>query len=184
MVHFCRGFYPFLFGVAHAVGVVEIFSHAQADKAVVRVGIFFVHEVSIVGGDDFHAVFFAQFNNFFVYALLLGKCGLVGIGTGGFMTLDFEVEIVAENIFEPLNGFFGSADVAVVYFSRNFAAQASGRNDKPFVVLLQQLFIDARTVVKSFRPAFRYHFDEVFVTRQVFGKHHQMPAAAVYFFGL
>ncbi|MPN31730.1 hypothetical protein SDC9_179204 [bioreactor metagenome] len=149
-----------------------------------RFGILFVYEVSVVGSNHLHTVFLADFDNLFVDTLLFRKSRLVGIGAVGFVALNFEVKIVAENVFKPFNRFFCSVHVAIVYFPRYLTPQASRGDDESFVILLKQFLVDARTVIKPFGPAFRYHLDEVFVSGQVFGKHNKMPATAVNFFRL
>ena len=55
-VHLERRLHPLLLAVAHALGVVEVLTRAEADEAVVRLGVFLIEEVNIVGGDHLHAV--------------------------------------------------------------------------------------------------------------------------------
>ncbi len=45
----------------------------------------------------------------------------------------------------------------------------------------QKLLIDAGTIVKSFGPAFRNYFDQVFVSFQIFCQNDEMPAARINF---
>ena len=48
LVHLLASFEPFLLGIKHTVRVVEILARAQADKAVVSFGVFFVDKMHVV----------------------------------------------------------------------------------------------------------------------------------------
>ena len=56
LVHLGGGFQPLLLAVKHAALVVEVFVGGQADETVVGLGVALVHEVGVVGADEFHAV--------------------------------------------------------------------------------------------------------------------------------
>ena len=60
-IHLSRRLHPFLFGVAHALRVVQVFTRTEADQAVVRFRIFRVDKVDVVGRDHLDIVFTRQF---------------------------------------------------------------------------------------------------------------------------
>ena len=56
-VHFLPRLHPLLLGIQHTLGVVQVFSGTQANQAVVRLGILFVHKVHIVGTNQLYIIF-------------------------------------------------------------------------------------------------------------------------------
>ena len=51
---------------------------------------------------------------------------------------------------------------------RNVARKAGGEADKAFMVLLEQIVIDTRAVIKPVHKSYARKFDEVFIARKVF----------------
>ena len=54
LVHLAPRLHPLLLAVAHALGVIEVLARAEADEAIMRLGILLVEEMDIVGRDDLH----------------------------------------------------------------------------------------------------------------------------------
>ena len=76
-----------MLAVAHASGVVEILTRAETDETVVRLGILFVEEVDVVGGDDLHAMLLPQLEEDGIDLLLLLVGLLVAEWVVGLVTL-------------------------------------------------------------------------------------------------
>jgi hypothetical protein len=147
----------------------------------VGIGILFVHKMDIVGGNELYLIFPCNADQLLVHPLLLGIGGSVGIGPVGLVALQLQVIIVAEHFLVPLHRLFRLTDLPAVDLTGNFSPQAGRGDDQPLMVLLQQLLVDAGTIVESFRPALGDDLDQVSVTLQVLGQHYQVPSAAVDF---
>ncbi len=87
-------------------------------------GMVFIDKMHVVAGNKFYLVFLSQFNQMLVYQLLLGIGILSRIGYRGFMTLQFQIKIIAEHFFKPTYRLLSLFQVAVEYMAGNFTAQA------------------------------------------------------------
>ena len=151
-VHLCRRLHPFLFGVAHTVRVIQIFTRTEADQAIVRFRIFRVDKVDVVGCDNLNVVFASQFQNRFVSRYLVGVHILCGAWIMRLVPLYFQIVIISEQVLEPKDRFFRLVHSSVQDMLRDFSPDTGGAYDQVFVIFFQQLLVDARTSVKSFRP--------------------------------
>ena len=113
LIHLCSSFQPLLFRILHSVGVINIPACAQTYKSVVSIGIFFVNKMNIVTSDNLYIKLLCNPNKLFVNPLLHGKSRMICIRTVSFMTLQFNIIIITENLFVPLHSLFG-----VIYLSR------------------------------------------------------------------
>ena len=75
---------PLLFGIVHSVDVVDEVVGTQTDQSVMRLRVFFVHEVRVVGRNDLHAVFAGKFHKHRVHLFLPLVSVLI---TSGFLRL-------------------------------------------------------------------------------------------------
>ena len=147
--HLFGRFQPLLFCVAQTVRVVIVFSHAQANKSVVRLAVFLLYKMNIVGSHYFCSRFFRQIQQYGIYFLLALKHLLVSTRLSGLMALYLDIIIVSDKIFKPSDSLFSTVNIAVHYFLRKFTAKTSRTNNQSFVVLFQQRIVDARIVVKA-----------------------------------
>ena len=185
LVHFGLRFEPFLFGIEHARGIVDEVVGGKADEQIVSLSVFFVGKVRIVGADVFYSAFFRQFKQSLV-GLHLQRIGF-SIGTLGgifhFVTLQFEIIVVAKRFFEPHDGFFRALHVAGENLSRNFSPQTGRRYYKSFFELFEIGFVGARFHVKAIDPRATDELNQIVIARFVLGQDHKVPPATV-FFGL
>ena len=181
-VHLGACLEPFLLGVAHAVGVVQVLARREAEEQVVGFGVVLVEEVGVVGADELYAMLACQldedgvdpFLHFVGLAVghLCGVCHLVA--------LQLQVVVVAPDVVEPLDGLLCSCQVAVLNLLGHFAADAGGADDESFVELCQVLVVGARTHVEAIDPGARDKLDEVVVALQVLCQHDEVPAGLVF----
>ena len=87
---------------------------AQADKAVVGFGVFFVDEMAVVGGNKFDVVFMRQLDEHGVHLFLPLIDLYVSAWFLRLVALEFDVIIVAKEGLEPLDGLFRFAEIAVL----------------------------------------------------------------------
>ena len=111
--HFIGRFEPFLLGIVHAVDVVHVVVGAQADQPVMCLGIFFVHEMAIVGTDDFDTVLTCQFDKNRIDLFLALVNLYVCTRFLRLMALEFDIIIVTEEVLEPFYRFFRFMEVVV-----------------------------------------------------------------------
>ena len=177
--HLGRRFQPLLLGVEHALGVVEVLARREADQTVVRLGVILVHEVHVVGADHPHVVLRGQFAQVFVHMQLHGVGFVVGPLDGGFVQLQFEIVIVAEDFFVPQDRLLSLFEVVRRDGARHLAGQTGRTADQPLVVLLQLHAVRSRTHVETLGPRFRNDLYQVVIALEVFGQQDQVVAALV-----
>ena len=97
---------PLLLGVVHSVDIVDEMVGAEADKAVVRLGVLFVDEMTVVGGNKFDVVFMRQLDEHGVHLFLPLIDLHVCAGFLRLMALEFDIIVLAKEGLEPLDGLF------------------------------------------------------------------------------
>ena len=154
VVHLSLCLEPLLFGVSHALGIVEILGGTQADEAVMGLGIVFIYEVNIIGAHHFHAVFLGQFQDDLVGFLLQRVCLTVGYLRRilYLMTLNLKVVVFAKDVLVPHDGFFCSLDVAVEDASGHLARNTCRAYNQALVVFLQFMMVGAWSGVETIDP--------------------------------
>ena len=98
------------------------------------------------------------------------------------MVLDLEIEVITKKVAVPAGHLTRHIHAATQDGLRDLTAQAGGRHNQAFAVLLQQVFIDASArkdaaTTHAAQMADAGEFDEVAVANVVFGQHHQVIAA-------
>ena len=153
-VHFLARFEPFLFGVDKSVAVVEVFAGGKAYQPVVRLCVFCVDKVHVVGADEFYSEFFREFHKLFVHFLLRGIGFAVGeyLGIGYFVALQFKVIVFAEKVLVPQCGLFGIGQASRAYLARHFACQTGGADNETLVILFEVCAVGSRAHVKAVGP--------------------------------
>ena len=149
---------------------------------VVGLGVLLIHEMGIVGADQFDVIFLGQFDDHLVGLLLQGE-GLT-VGTDGrichLMALEFQIVIIAPKALVPLDGLAGALDVALQDL-RWYLSGDTGRTDNQvLVVFLQFLTVCTRAVIESVHPGITHKFDQVLIAVQVLGQHDKVVAAQVF----
>ena len=114
--------------------------------------IFRIDEMNVVGRDNLDIVFTRQFQNRLVCRNLVGVYILCGVRVMCLVPLYFQIVIFSEQVLEPKDRFFGFVHPSVQDMLRNFPTDTGRANDQVFMIFFQQLLVDARTSVKSFRP--------------------------------
>ena len=179
IVHLLLCLEPLLLGVEHTRRVVQILTRGEAQQMVVGFSILLIHEMGIVGADQFDAIFLGQFDEHLVGLLLQGE-GLT-VGTDGrichLMALEFQIIIIAPKALVPLDGLAGTLDVALQDLCWYLSCDTGRTDDQVFVVFFQFLAVCTRTVIEAIHPGITYQFDQVLVTVIVFGEYDEMVAA-------
>ena len=179
VVHLLLGLQPLLFGIEHAGGVVEILARAQADEAVVRLGILLFDKMDVVGTYQFDAVLARHLDKVGIHLVLQDEGLVVGPRHGGLVALQLQVVVVAENPLEPQDGLLGSRQVARQYFAGNLATQTGRADDEPLVIFLEFVLVGTGTRVETLGPPFRHQLDEVVIPLQILGQHNQVITAII-----
>ena len=104
--HLFRRLEPLLLRIVHAVHIVDEVVRTQADQPVMRLGVLFVHEMRIVGGDDFDAVLMRQVNEDGVHLFLPFIDFRIASLFLRLMALDLDIIVLAEEVFEPFHRLF------------------------------------------------------------------------------
>src|SRR5699024_3293079 len=121
------------------VGIVNISVGLQRQQDIVRLGIFFLHIMRIVGRDHLDVVLFGPFDQRFAAAVLIAQP----------VTLQLDVVIIAKNIKVPLKQgtrlLLSLIDDGLI----DLAGNTTGGSDKPLGVFSQRFFINTRLVVKA-----------------------------------
>ena len=115
LIHLLTGLEPFLLGIEHTVGVVEVFACGEAQEVIVGLGVFLVYEVGIIGAYQFDAIFLGQLYEHPVGFLLQRKGFAVGAQVRVFhlMALQLQIIVVAEHTLIPLYGLAGTGNVVL-----------------------------------------------------------------------
>ena len=158
---------PFLLGVVHSRRVVDVLACAEADETVVRLAVFLLHKVDVVGRDDLDIVFLRHLQDDFVHFLLALINLRIATWFVGLMTLYLKIIVIAKQILEPLNAFLRPCHVAIHDFLRHLARETGRAANHAFVVFFQQAVVDARIVIKAFGVGDGAQFAEAVVARLV-----------------
>src|SRR5438876_9935127 len=95
--------------------------------------------------------------------------------------VDLEKEAaLAEDVLVVRRRALGELGPAGQKVGGHLAIETCGQADESFAVLAEQLFVDARLVIKAFQIAFRYKLYEVLITALVFAQntHVMLPAVS------
>ena len=177
--HLFRGLEPFLAGVAHAVGVVNILAGVEANQQVMRLRVLRIEEMHVVGGEELDAQLLRH-----LY-LLFDAAFLVVIDLRALFRVfrrvahDFQVIVLAEKVFVPQGSGFCPFEVACHDFLVNLAAKAGGGDYQPLVVLFQQFLVDTGAVIITVHVGSGGQLHEVLVTGEVLGKQDEVLPGAV-----
>ena len=181
LVHFGFCLHPFLFGIKHALGVVQVFAGAEANQTVVCLGVLFVYKVDVVGTYYLDIVFLGQLQHVGIGFLLHGIGFVVGTRHSGFMTLQLQIVVLAKEILVPAHGFLGFFQLVVDNLFGNLATDTGRADNKSLMILLQFAAVGTRAHVVAFGPGMRYELDEVMISFFVLCQYNKVPAALVGF---
>ena len=145
-------------GKRKAFRIAERFAGLDAEQDVMRRGILGFEVMTIVGRHQRDAEVAAEPHQRLV------KGGL----TVEVMALDFEEVVVAELLLVPACGLTRPLFLAVGQGAQDFAGQAATQDDQPLMMFRQQLFIDARTIIKAFEVPSTDEFDQITIALIIF----------------
>ncbi len=138
-----------------------------------RVGIFHVHIMRIVGRDDLHIIFFRESQKHFIHLYLFRYS----------MILDFHIIIFAKQIQPPLENFFCFGFSFFQNRARNFCSNTASGCNQSFMILQNQFLINARIFsVTAFNVSKRAEFDKIFISFGILRQHQLMIAHVLNFF--
>ena len=95
------------------------------------------------------------------------------------VTLKFKIKIIAKQILIPLDSFFCLCKLTCRNAAWNLSTQTCRTDNQSFVIFFQFHTVGTRTHIESLGPCFRYQFDKVVITLQVFSKYHQVVSTLV-----
>ena len=136
--------------------------------------------MDVVGCNQLDIMFTCQFDQHFVYFLLFGIGGAVGVRVVCLVPLYFQVIIFAKQVFEPLDRLFRLIYPVVHDVLRDLSPQTGRADDQVFMILFDQFMVDTRTSVETFRPRDGYHLDQVLVAVHILSQHDQVVTASVF----
>ena len=177
--HFLRRLQPLLLGVMQAVRIVHLAARAQADKPIMGLGMFLLHEMHIVGGNHLRVRLRCKPHNTLIHNLLMFIHHPIPARLVSLMTLEFQIIVIAKEILEPENGLFCLLIIVIKQRLGHLPRQTGRRNDQSFMVLLQQLAVDTGTGIETVCPSAGNDFTQVMVACLVFGQKDQVIAAGV-----
>ncbi len=92
------------------------------------------------------------------------------------MELKFQIIVLAEYLLELLHDARCLLQIVVHDGLWQFAAETGRTAYQPLVILPQQLLVDTRFIVESFRPGVGDKFDEVVVSLEILGEQDEVVA--------
>ena len=138
-----------------------------------RVGIFFVHVMRIVGANHFYIKLLCETNQNFVHFYLVGN----------IMSLQLDVIIFAKKIQPPFEGFSRFVFAFVQNQLRHFCTDATSGRYQTFVVLQNEFFVNPRIFsVHSFYKTERTKFGQIFIALGIFCQKQLMMTFVAEFF--
>ena len=152
---------------------------------VVCFSVLLIHEMGIIGTDEFYAVFLSQFDKHLI-GLLLQREGLAISPlhrVGYLMTLQLQIVVIAPEPLVPLDGLAGPGDISLQNLRRHFASDTGRADNQVLVVFLEFHPVCTRTVIEAVDPRIADELDEVLITVGILRQHYEVIAAKV-FFGL
>ena len=153
-VHLLLRLKPFLLGIEHTGGVVEVLTRGETEQMVVSLSVLLVHEVGVVGADELDAIFLGQFDEHAIGFLLQGEGFAVGPDAGVFhlVALQLQIIIVAEDALVPLDSLTGSGNIVADNLGRNLTCNTGRTDDEVFMEALQILPVGAGTHIETVNP--------------------------------
>ena len=118
--HYCTFFHKFPYG-----GCGLFFACIQAKQNIVRVGVFLIHIMRVIGTDDFHFIFFSPTEQHLVNAILLGH----------LVPLNFNVIVFTKYIEPPFKFFSRRSLILLQNRLRHHRSDAASGGNEPFIVL-------------------------------------------------
>ncbi len=154
--------------VAHPVGVGDHLAGLNTEQGVMGIGILLAQVVTVVGDDQGNACFAGDSSDF-RYQL-------------GFffqaVVLDLEIEVsFAENLRQLAGGCHRFVRPAVEQIPVHLAFEAGRSRNQAFVVLTEQFFVDAGSMVEAFKEPGTGQFHQVLVAGVVLSQQDHMKAA-------
>ena len=180
-VHLLTRLEPFLFGIEHTLGIIQIAVRTQTDQTVVCLGIFLIHKVTVVGTHQLHSIFMRQTDQLHIGPLLQRIGFAVGplIRIGHLMTLQLQIIVLAEHALIPAYCLLGSFQISLQYLVGNLTGNTGRTDDQSFLMRLQLHPVGTRTAIETVGPGFRYKLDQIMITHLILGQYDQVITAVV-----
>ena len=169
VIHFIGAFYIEFLGLKlHAVHIVDGFAGLDAQQNALHLGVLAGDVVGVVGGNHGDACLprkadkLRQNGSVFFQAVVLQLNIIVALAE--------QIVIVKSNL-------LGALIVPCQNRLRDLTGKAGGKADQAFVVLLQQVMVNARLGIKALQETGGYHFDQVFIPGFIFAEQDQVVVA-------
>ncbi len=114
-----------------------------------RLGVFSVDEVRVIGGYDLDAVLACQIDQHRIHLLLLHVGLAVGVGVVGLVALKLYVVVVAEGFLEPYHLLLGLVELSGGYQPRNLAAETGRADYQPLAVGGKRGLVGSRVMIEA-----------------------------------
>ena len=182
IVHLLTRLKPLLLGIEHTRRIIKILTRRETKQMVVSFSILLIHEMGIVGTDEFDTIFLSQFDEYLIRLLLQGEslavCPLHGVGH--LMPLQLQIVVVAPKALVPLDGLAGTCNIAFQDLRRHFASDTGRADNQILVVFLKFHTVCTWAVIESVDPGIADEFDEVLIAVGILGQHDEVIAAKVF----
>ncbi len=178
--HLLRRLEPLLAGVAHPVRVVDILARIQANQQIMRLRILGIQEMDVVRRQELDAQLFRHLD-FLPDALLLPVVHIRPLlRLLRRVAHHLQIIILPEQVLVPQRRLLRPLQIACHNLLVDFPSETRGRDYQPLMVFLQQLLVDAGTVIIPLHKSSGGQFHQIPVARQVLGEQNQVLPRPVY----
>ena len=168
--HFLLGFQIKFFCLKpHAVNIIDGFSGLNAHEDILHMRVLFARIVRIVGRHKWDASLLCNAHDAAAHIIILCQ----------MMILNFQIIILTKQRVVCQSRLLCPFIVLLQNLRGHFACQAGGHGNQTFMVLFQQLPINARFVIKTLCKRQADHVDKIAIALFVFAQQNQVIGIAV-----
>ena len=139
-IHLLPSFKPFLLRISHTIRIIQILTCSKTEQMVVSLSCFLILKVTVVGTDQFNAIFLGKFYEHLIGTLLQ----VVGLTIGKdtwiirhFVALQFQIVIITEKMMIPFTSLACTFDITIQNLLRNLASNTSRTDNQILMIFLQ-----------------------------------------------
>ena len=181
LIHLCLSLKPLLLRIAHTVRIVKILTGRKTQQVVVCLSILLVHEMRVVGTNQFNAILLCEFNKHTV-CLLLKREGLTicqYTWVCHLVTLQLQIVVITPDVVIPLYRLTRPLNIILQNLLRNLTTDTSRTDNQILMESSKILTVSSRTTVIPIHPGTRHKTDKVLVAVKVLRKHNEVITAKV-----
>src|ERR1019366_5746126 len=157
-----------------AVGVVDGFTHLNAEHHVLRMGVILAEIVAVIGRDQRDVEFLLQLQQVRLDARFLRQS----------LVLNFEIEIsFAKNVAKRNRGFASCVVLPFREVLGDFALKTRRQTNQPPGVLGQEFLADPGSVVEAVQRCFGDNLDQIAIAFVILSQHDEVVVAVAFLVG-